>query len=252
MRFADHFSTQASTYAARRPRYPEALFAWLAAQAPARGTAWDAGCGSGQASLGLAAHFGTVIASDPSAAQIAAASVHPRVHYRVEPAETPSLAAASVDLVSVAQALHWFDQERFHAAVRRVLRPGGVIAAWTYALCRVDAAVDAAYDRLYEPILGPYWPPERRHVESGYRELPFPWPPIAAPAFELSVRWNLDAYRGYLRSWSATQRYIDRHGSDPRALVDAELAAAWGDPAVEREVVFPLALRVGRAPTSGG
>lgn len=252
MRFADHFSTQASTYAARRPRYPEALFAWLAAQAPARETAWDAGCGSGQASLGLAAHFDSVIASDPSAAQIAAASAHPRVQYRIEPAEAPSLADASVDLVTVAQALHWFDQDRFHAAVRRVLRPGGVIAAWTYALCRVDAAVDAAYDRLYEPILGPYWPAERRHVENGYRDLPFPWTPITAPPFDLRVRWNLDAYRGYLRSWSATQRYIDRHGSDPRALVDDELVAAWGDPAVEREVVFPLALRVGRAPASGG
>jgi SAM-dependent methyltransferase len=252
MRFADHFSTQARTYAARRPRYPDALFAWLAAQAPARQRAWDAGCGSGQASLGLAAHFATVIASDPSAAQIAEAPAHPRIDYRVEPAEAPSLDPASVDLVSVAQALHWFDQDAFHAAVRRVLRPGGLIAAWTYALCRVDAAVDAAYDRLYEPILGPYWPAERRHVESGYRELPFPWEPVPAPQFDLRVRWNLEAYRGYLGSWSATQRYIDRHGADPRTLVDAELAAAWGDPAVEREVVFPLALRVGRAARSGG
>ena len=251
MRFADHFSTQASTYAANRPRYPEALFTWLAAQAPARERAWDAGCGSGQASLGLTGPFAEVIASDPSAAQIAAASAHPRVQYRIEAAEAPSLADASVDLVTVAQALHWFDPARFHAAVHRVLRPGGVIAAWTYALCRVTPAIDAAYDRLYEPILGPHWPAERRHVESGYRDLPFPWSPVAAPVFDLRVRWNLAAYRGYLRSWSATQRYIDRHGSDPRTLVDAELAAAWGDPAVEREVVFPLALRVGRAAGSG-
>lgn len=251
MRFADHFSSQARIYAERRPRYPAGLFDWLAGLAPGHERAWDAGCGNGQASHGLAAHFDAVVATDPSAAQVAQAPPHPRIDYRVEAAESPSLAAHSVDLVCVAQALHWFDQERFHAALRRVLRPGGVIAAFCYGLCRTSAEVDAVYDRLYEPILGPYWPAERVHIEAGYRDLPFPWQPIEAPPFALQVRWNLDAYGGYLRSWSSTQRYIDRHGSDPLALVDDDLTAAWGDPATEREVVFPLSLRVGRAPVVG-
>src|SRR5687767_1259250 len=172
MSFKDHFSGHAGTYAAARPRYPAALFDWLAAQCARHGLAWDAGCGNGQATVALAAHFVRVVGTDPSAAQVAQAEARDNVEYRVEPAEAPSLDDASVDLVTVAQALHWFDLERFHAAVRRVLRPGGLVAAWTYGLSNVDARVDAHFMRLYETILGPYWPAERSHVENGYAHLP--------------------------------------------------------------------------------
>lgn len=245
MRFADHFSGHASAYAAARPTYPDALFDWLSGLCATRAAAWDAGCGNGQASAALAAHFDRVIATDPSAAQIAAAAPHPRVDYRVEPAESPSLDDASVDLVLVAQALHWFEQERFHASVARVLKPGGVFAAVSYGLSEVDAAVDAVYRRLYDG-LDAWWPPERRHVENGYRELPFPYAPIEAPAFAMRLDWTLPQYLAYLRSWSATQRCLRDTGRDAVGECEAAFAAAWGDPAQAREVRFPLTLRVGR------
>jgi len=252
MQFADHFSRQAEIYAARRPRYPAAVFAWMAAQAARQECAWDAGCGNGQAALGLAGHFQRVVASEPSAAQLAAATAHPRVEYRQEPAESPSLDDASVDLVCVAQALHWFEPAAFHAAVRRVMRPDGVLVAISYGLCSVSPDIDRIFMQLYEDMLGPWWPPERRHVENGYRDLPFPWVEAQAPpTFAMQPRWSLDAYLGYLRSWSATQRYQQERGEDPVAEVETRLAAAWGDPTTERVVDFPLRLRVGRAAQPG-
>lgn len=243
--FKDHFSTQSAIYRAARPRYAAELFAWLAAQAPARALAWDAGCGTGQASSGLAAQFDRVFASDPSAAQIAHAQAAPNIDYRVERAEACSLADGCVDLVTVAQALHWFNLDAFHAEVVRVLRPGGVIAQWTYAQCAVVPAVDAVMRRLYVDVLDDYWPPERRLVESGYVALAFPFRRIAAPAFDLTAHWDLAAFLAYLRSWSATQRYIQANGDDPVAALTADFAAAWGEPAEWRPVRWDLALRVG-------
>jgi SAM-dependent methyltransferase len=244
--FKDHFSGHADGYAAARPTYPDALFDWLAAQCPRHELAWDAGCGNGQASLALATHFHRVHASDPSAAQVAAAPADGRIAWRVEPAEACSLADASADLVTVAQAYHWFDHARFCAEARRALRPDGVVALWTYGLSQVNAAVDAEFARLYDGVLGPYWPPERRHVENGYRDLPFPFAEIAAPPFAMRLLWTLPQYLAYLRSWSASERHRQATGRDAVTAASAAMAAAWGDPAQPREVRWPLSLRVGR------
>lgn len=246
MSFHDHFSGHAAGYAQARPTYPPALFEWLASQCAQRELAWDAGCGNGQATQALTAHFAQVRGTDPSAEQIAQAAPHPRIVYRAEAAEAPTLDAQSTDLVTVAQALHWFDLERFYAAVRRCLRPAGVIAVWTYGLCRVDDGVDRQFMRLYDDILGPYWPPERRHVENGYVELPFPFAPIAAPAFAMHGDWTLAQYLAYLRTWSATQRHLRATGADAVEGVAADLAQAWGEPERARRVIWPLGLRVGR------
>jgi SAM-dependent methyltransferase len=245
--FKDHFSGHADLYRAARPIYPEALFAWLAAQAPDRALAWDCGCGNGQASVALARHFARVVATDPSANQIADAEPCANVDYRVEAAERPSLAAGSASLVTIAQALHWFDHAAFNAQARRVLKPGGVIAAWAYSDCWVgEAAIDAIKDRLYVDLTGPYWPPERAHVEAGYTTLPFPFVEISAPSFPMLVAWNVDQLLAYFRSWSASQRYIKARGEDPVGLIEADLRAAWGDPARTREVRWRLHLRAGR------
>lgn len=246
MRFADHFSGHADAYAKARPHYPASLFGWLAAQCPRRELAWDAGCGNGQATLALAEHFERVIGTEPSAAQVAAAPAHPKVAFRVEPAEAPSLDDASVDLLLVAQALHWFDQQRFHVGAHRVLRDGGVFAAVSYGLSTVDPAVDAVFARLYGETLDAYWPPERRHVENGYRELPFPYDEITAPQFAMRLDWTLPQYLGYLATWSAAQRYRRETGRDAVAEAADAFAEAWGDPERVREVCWPLALRVGR------
>ncbi len=245
MQFADHFSSQAAEYVRFRPAYPPALFAWLAAVAPARALAWDCATGSGQAAGALATHFERVVASDASAAQLAQALPYPQVEYCVAAAESPPPAARGADLVTVAQALHWFDLDRFYPAVRVTLRPGGVVAVWGYGLTRISAEVDAVVSRYYQDVVGPYWPPERRHIENGYRELPFPFAAIEAPRFEMRAEWSLDALLGYLDTWSASRRYLAAHGRHPLAEVAEDLAAAWGAARVQT-VTWPLFLRVGR------
>lgn len=247
MNFKDHFSSQAPGYARYRPRYPDALFEWLAGLIPARGTAWDCGTGNGQAALGLAPHFHRVVATDPSAIQIARAGHAPNVEYRVAAAEASGLDAGSIDLVTIAQAIHWFDLERFHAEVRRVLKPGGAIAVWTYTLLDIEPCIDALVGDYYHNVIGRYWPPERQMVDDGYRSLPFPFEPIAAPPFEIRAEWSLAELLGYLRTWSATREYIKARGTDPCAALGARLAALWPDAGERKAVRWPLHLRVGHA-----
>jgi SAM-dependent methyltransferase len=245
--FKDHFSSVAGAYQAFRPSYPPAVFEWLAGLAPSRERALDVGCGSGQASRGLAGWFDEVVAVDPSAEQVARAAPHPRVRYAVSGAESLPLPAGSVDLALAAQAYHWFDHARFAAELGRVSRPGAAFAAITYLLCHVDEAVDAIVaGRLYRDLLGPDWPPERAHVESGYRTLPFPWPELPAPPFEIVETWTLAQFAGYLGTWSAAAAFRARTAADPVALVLPELTAAWGPPDEARAVRWPLAVRAGR------
>lgn len=249
MRFADHFSAQARAYADARPGYPPELFSWLADQCPGHDLAWDVACGNGQASVALAAHFDRVWASDASANQIAAARPQAGVHYVVEPAEACTLAAASADLVTVAQAWHWFDRECFATEVRRVLRPGGLFAAFNYGLSAVTPMVDLVFHRLYHDVLGDDWPPERQFAVERFGELPLPFPALTdCPTLTIECRWTLGQYLAYLRSWSASQRYRQRTGSDPVDLLGADFARAWADPDQIRTVRWPLTLRAGRKP----
>ena len=245
--FADHFSGIAAGYASYRPRYPDALFDWLGGIAPSRDVAWDCAAGSGQATLALAAHFGRVIATDASEAQLQAAPSHPRVEYRVARAEASGLPATSVDLITVAQAVHWFDFDRFYAEVRRVSRKGAVIAVWSYGMTRIDSgAIDLAVARFYSDVVGKYWPPERRFIEQGYRTIPFPFPEISPPGFTMESDWTLAQFVGYLRTWSSVTRYRDARGEDPVESFAAELEALWGGARTRRSISWPLAMRVGR------
>lgn len=244
---ADHFSRVADAYASFRPRYPSALFAYLAGLTPRHELAWDCGAGSGQATLDLAAHFHRVIATDMSAEQIGAAPRHPSVEYRVAPAEAGGLPDASVDLIAVAQALHWFDLDRFYGEVRRVAAPHAVIAAWTYRLPRSgDRAIDAALGSFYRDVVGPYWPAERRHVDAGYRTLPFPFEELVPPPLDMESEWTLADLVGYVRTWSASARFLAATGEDPAAVLAERVAPVWGPPERMRKVEWPLALRVGR------
>jgi SAM-dependent methyltransferase len=244
--FKDHFSTQAGAYAQARPTYPDALFEAIAALCPQRALAWDAGCGSGQAAIAWARHFDAVFASDPSAAQVAQATLHPQVRYAVEPAERCSLADASADLVAVAQALHWFDFPRFFTEVRRVLRPSGVFAAWSYGLMRIDPAVDAVVHGFEHGTVGPYWPPERRHVDAGYATIDFPFEAIALPRFAMTLDWNAEQALAYLGTWSAVQRHDAATGIDSIGALRPRLLEAWGDADRVRRVEWPLVVRAGR------
>lgn len=239
----------ADLYHKFRPRYPEALFEYLASLVSAHEMAWDCGTGNGQAALGLAHDFRIVIATDVSLPQVAAGARRDgRITYVVATAERPPLADGSVDLVTVALALHWFDLDRFYAEVHRVVRPGGLIACWMYHLQAVSPEIDAIVRRLYGEILGPYWLPQNRHVENAYADLPFPFDRIEAPAFKLEQRWDLDHLVGYLRTWSASRHYFNQTGRDPLELIWGDLASVWGKPESRREVVWPLHLLVGRVP----
>ncbi len=243
--FKDHFSDASDAYRRYRPTYPKALFAWLADQAPGREHAWDCGTGSGQAALALAAHFRRVTATDASAQQIAQAPAGTDIDFRVAPAEHSGLEAESVDLVTVAQALHWFDIPAFFGEARRVLRPGGVIAAWTYQLVRVEPAVDAILTEFVEGTVGDYWPPERHLVNGGYAAIDFPFERIEPPAFDMAADWDLPTLAGYLRTLSSTKRFTAARGFDPVAALEARLAPFW-TPGETRRVTWPLPLRVGR------
>jgi SAM-dependent methyltransferase len=243
----DHFSVVAGQYATFRPRYPAVLFEWLARSAPRRERAWDCACGSGQASLDLAAHFAEVIGTDLSEAQISQATPHPRIHYRVATAEQSGLDPASCDLVTVAQALHWLDLPRFYAEVRRVLRPDGLLAVWCYGVATIpQQRGDALLQDYYNNVVGPYWPPERTLVEQGYRTLPFPETEIDVPAFTMELQWTLDELLGYASSWSATARYIKAHGVDPMPRLRAAMLPAWGAAESRRTVSWPLSVRAAR------
>lgn len=242
--FKDYFSEQSANYARHRPRYPDALFAFLAGLATRHALAWDCATGNGQAAIALSEHFDRVIATDASEAQIGAALAHPGVSYRVAPAEASGLDAHSVDLVTVGQALHWFDHEQFFAETRRVVVPGGVLAAWCYELCEVSAACDAVVGTLYGDIVGEYWPPERRLIEERYADIAMPGAPVEAPGFAMRLEWTAADMLGYLRTWSACKRYRADRGEDPVARIETELRAAWGDAA--RLVSWPLTVRVTR------
>ena len=246
MSFKDHFSRQSVAYSRYRPGYPPELIDWVASQAPDRRLAVDCATGSGQAALALATRFATVVALDGSLSQLRNAASGPNIAYVAALAERLPLADRSVSLVAAAQAAHWFDFERFHAECRRVLVPGGVVAAWTYEKFRVDAAVDAVVDRFYTSVVGADWPPERRYVELGYRTLPFPWQEEVAPAFVLETEWSLDEVLGYLATWSAVQRYKDRVGQDPLPALQPRLAALWPSGGTRR-LRWPIHLRLGRA-----
>jgi SAM-dependent methyltransferase len=243
--FKDHFSGHADAYERYRPNYPPELFEWLAAEAPGRRLALDVGAGNGQAAIGLARHFDSVIATEPSAEQLRGARAHPRIEYRQEPAEAMTAASASADLVVAAQAAHWLDWPRFSTEALRVLAPGGVLAIWCYERCQVLPAVDRLLDDFYRDVVGPYWPRERHHVEEGYRNLPLPVTPLTAPAFCMEADWDAAAMLGYLDTWSAVRRYRTRTGRDPLALLADALLSAWGNG--QRTVRWRLAVKAGRA-----
>lgn len=228
--------------------YPPALVDCLADLAPARGVAWDAGCGSGQLSLLLAQRFDRVIATDASAEQIAHAAPHRHVEYRCAPAEASGLDDGIADLAVAAQAAHWFDLPGYYAEVRRVARPGAVVALVSYGNVRADTTVGPLIDQFYSDALGPLWPPERRLVEDGYRALPFPFAELTTPPFEIRVDWTLVDMMGYIETWSAVRAMERVEGRGPIVAFEKQLARAWGDPKAARPVRWPLSLRVGHVP----
>lgn len=245
MPFRDHFSEQARQYAQHRPKYPRALFDYLATLVPSHECAWDCGTGNGQAAIELARHFEQVIATDASAEQIQNAFPHERVSYRVEAAEDTSIPDDSVDLITVGTAVHWFDFDRFYAEVRRAGKPGAILAVWTYHLPVIAPRVDECIGRFYAMLDG-YWPERFHYLAEKYRGLPFPFEELAAPTLSMEAEWDLDAMVGFMASWSATRRYLEREGQHPVEMFIDELRERWGGESRKRKVSWPLYFRIGK------
>lgn len=246
MKFKDLFSKQAKDYATFRPHYPPEIFAYLAQIAPAKELAWDCATGNGQGAIGLAEHFRNVIATDASAQQIAHAEKSRRVTYRVAPAEESGIDSHSVDLILVAQALHWFELDSFFVEARRVLRAGGVLATTSYNLLEIAPEIDTMLSKFYHETTGPFWPAERVLIETNYEGIVFPFPKLRRREFQMRANWNLAELLGYLRTWSATQKFIGARGFDPVDELAREVEVIWKDPAIKREVRWPLYLRASR------
>jgi ubiquinone/menaquinone biosynthesis C-methylase UbiE len=246
MSFKDHFSGHASDYKVFRPAYPPELFVFLASLVPVDELVWDCATGNGQAAIDLAGHFSRVFATDASAEQIRHAEPHPRVEYAVAPAERCPLPDQSVNLVTVAQALHWFDMSSFYAEVRRVSRPGGYLAVWTYNLMTIDAALNPILERLQIDYVGRYWPPERELVDAAYRTVPFPFEEVPIPRFSMHTEWDFNRVMGYMNTWSSTKAFIRAHGFNPLERLADEFLAAWGEPSKTKNVQWQFYTRVGR------
>ncbi len=244
--FEDHFSGHSRQYAQSRPQYPDNIYTYLASIAPGHSLAWDCGTGSGQAAIGLAKHFDHVYATDASAEQISHAYPHEKVSYHAEPAEHISLDNSSVDLVTIAVAIHWFNFDEFYREVKRVLKPNGGIAAWTYNAVEISPELDALIWHYYRDIVGEYWPERIRFIEERYETIPFPFEEIIPPKFVMQIEWNLIQLAGFLDSWSATQRYKAQRGHHPVELIWDKLLDAWGDEKATRPIRWPLHFRIGR------
>lgn len=242
--FKDHFSERSDQYARYRPEYPAALFEYLASLCVHRVRAWDCATGSGQVARALTFWFDEVVATDASEQQLKAALPHTGVRYHVAPAEDSGLDDASIDLVTVGQALHWFDFDRFYREAERVLVAGGILSAWCYEHCRVTPECDTIIDRLYTDKLDGYWPPERRLIERRYADVELPGEAIEVPGFDMQLEWTADDLLGYVGTWSACRRYAARHGEDPVATIAEELRDAWGPES--RPARWPLTVLASR------
>jgi ubiquinone/menaquinone biosynthesis C-methylase UbiE len=246
--FKDHFSKQAALYAESRPHYPEELFAWVAGQCQAHELAWDCATGNGQAAISLVHYFHEVIATDASEAQIKNAIPHGRISYRVAKAENSGLPDACADIVTVATALHWFDFDAFYAEAKRVLKPGGLLACWSYGWQYITPEIDKIVQYYGLDLIKKYWPPERDHIDTEYKHIPFLSPEIEAPMFYCIENWTMHQYLAYIMSWSGTQRYLNTHGSNPLDLVMHDLTRAWGNPDEVREIKWPVYMKAWRKP----
>jgi SAM-dependent methyltransferase len=241
----DRFSAQARSYATFRPAYPAALYDFIMTKVNDTKAAWDCACGNGQVAKDLSARFEKVYATDHNENQLANAVKKENIIYSLTAAENTPFADQQFDLVTVGQALHWFDRPAFFNEARRVLKPGGVIATWGYSLLSINKEIDHTINHFYTRIIGPYWDKERKLIDEQYKTVEFPFQKIDVPEFEFSFEWNVDELIGYISTWSSVQKYIEQNNSDPLQLIATDIRKLWG--VEKRRVSFPLFVLMGRA-----
>lgn len=246
MTFKDHFSIQSEIYAKYRPTYPTALFDYLESVVPETGIVWDCAAGSGQCAAGLKTKFPRIIATDASQSQIVHATYDEKISYLVSTAEKAAIRSNSVDLITVAQSLHWFRFEEFYSEVRRILKPDGVLAAWCYTICQVTPQIDKTIFEFYYDLLGPYWDSARFHVDGGYASIPFPFVEIETLDLIMQSHWDFLEFVGYISTWSAVQKYKQQRKHNPITMIYDRLLRLWGHEETPRKITWPIHLRVGR------
>ncbi len=243
--FKDNFSKQSNAYKKYRPSYPEKLFEYLCGLSKDHDLAWDCATGNGQSAIGLVNYFEKVYATDPSEQQISNAQTHQKIIYKVEKAESSSLTSNSIDLITVAQALHWFDFDKFYSEVKRVLKPEGIIAVWTYSLPKISLEIDQLILHFHNNIVGKFWQKENQFVSEEYRTIPFPFKEIRTPSFKFQKEIKLEDLKGLLNSWSATQRYKDQNGTDPLIKIETELQNLWAKSTESKLATWTIFMKVG-------
>lgn len=241
----DNFSSHAKAYAQFRPHYPVELFTHLLGLVTTKNAAWDCGTGNGQVAGVLADHFREVFATDISRQQINEAVQKSNISYSVQPAEKTGFASGRFDLVTAAQAIHWFRFDAFYAEAKRTLKPGGIIAVIGYGLVQTDPAIQPIIDHFYTKIIGPYWDAERHYIDEAYQTIPFPFEEIFLPAFQMVYQWSFEQLIGYIGTWSAVKHYIKQNNEDPVLIIKDALRSAWGNQPAH-SFIFPVLARVGR------
>lgn len=245
--FKDNFSKHAEVYVKFRPTYPKKLFEFLQGLTGEHKLAWDCGTGNGQSAIKLTDYYGKVYATDPSQEQIKNAIHHERIVYKIESAENPrSIADNSVDLITVAQAIHWFDFDKFYGQVKRVLKTKGIIAVWAYGIPMINEELDSIIKDFHDNIVGEFWLPENKMIENEYSTIPFPFDEIKTPDFFIQKKVTISEIIGHLRTWSATQKYIDKHNENPLEPLALKLKEQWKDIETEKEIKWKLILKVGK------
>lgn len=246
MEFKDLFSNQAREYSLHRPKYPDELFEFLNSNVICHDKAWDCATGNGQAALGLTPYFNEIIATDGSPSQIKHAAIHPKIQYKIALAESSGLEDSSIDLLTVATAIHWFNLDKFYPEVRRILKPGSVIAAWVYSDSCINEEIDRIVKNYSQNIVGSFWSLENKKAEQFEENIEFPFTRISTPSFSLIEQRTLKDYLNYLFTWSATQAYQKSNAKNPLDLIAEDLSNAWGDENIKRDVRWDLRIKVGR------
>ncbi|MFI6363954.1 methyltransferase domain-containing protein [Nocardia sp. NPDC050630] len=239
------FDRGGQTYARFRPEYPARLSMFLASLAPCAALAVDVGCGSGQLTAQLAPYFDTTIGVDPSGDQLDNARPRERIRYLRASAEVLPVPARSASLVTAAQAAHWFDRPAFYSEVRRIAVHNAVLALISYGVMQLEPDLDGRFERFYRSEIGPYWPPERKLVDSGYADIDFPFDEYPAPPMQIRKDWDLNELLGYLSTWSAVRRAEEAGKSEVLQAFAADLTDLWGDPTTPRQVTWPVNMRLG-------